>query len=393
MKNKLAFIALLALTSCHYSQSDYIRTDIADSNKVVVDISEAIETPWQRIDDFIENIKIIPLETNDLSSIAIIKSVKVGKNNIFIVDSYSKGNVAIFDKKGKFLKRLSFGNGPEDHLGALSIKFNSDNNQFLLMDSQQSKIIKYDEYGNYINHYYITTNFITDFAPVPEGFLLIQDPSQNSDNEYRVILNDTTSENTITWSLGKGLYYGLVANNFYPMGEVCKFQKATDNTIYYYRDKQIEKKFEIKYGNTTIDYSKYERIRDIIDLYPNDYFQIEGTFETKDWLRIRLYSQNKICKSIFVNKTNFKSWSQDIRRLPDYFTSWMEIIDVADAENNVFVGLVDPTELTNSSPHLTYGWDGSNPNNLISPEDMEKLKSVKEDDNPIIVLFKLKDDI
>lgn len=64
---------------------------------------------------------------------------------------------------------------------------------------------------------------------------------------------------------------------------------------------------------------------------------------------------------------------------------------VHDYNSNCLNGVIMPEEFLYDKSEDA--WDGSNPNNLISDEDMAKLKAVKPDDNPIIVLFKLKDDI
>ena len=74
-------------------------------------------------------------------------------------------------------------------------------------------------------------------------------------------------------------------------------------------------------------------------------------------------------------------------------TSFITIETTLSTGKNWFVGLITPEYFISKDIPEEYRWDGSNPNNLISDEDMARLKAVKPDDNPIIVLFKLKDNI
>ena len=57
---------------------------------------------------------------------------------------------------------------------------------------------------------------------------------------------------------------------------------------------------------------------------------------------------------------------------------------------DIFYGCISPERISEKSE---WNWNGINPNNLLSDEDMVTLKNAKEDDNPIIVIYKLKTDI
>ena len=94
---------------------------------------------------------------------------------------------------------------------------------------------------------------------------------------------------------------------------------------------------------------------------------------------------------LFTNKKTGKSVCRKDK--PHSVVGYFDIETVLTNGNNWFVGIIRPENLTSDAVLEEYRWDGSNPNNLISDEDMAKLKAVKPDDNPIIVLFKLKDDI
>lgn len=62
--------------------------------------------------DFGENVKevhFVPLETRDESLVANIYKIVVTDSMIYIMDNYKRGGVVIFDKEGKFIKRITPG--------------------------------------------------------------------------------------------------------------------------------------------------------------------------------------------------------------------------------------------------------------------------------------------
>ncbi len=385
---------LSIMASCGNSGNDWAIKDIVDSTKIVIDVTEALNMPPQIVDDFITDIKVVPLETNDESALSNVRSVVVGRNCIFVMDSYTKSNVAVFDLDGNFVKRLPFGQGPEEHSGAQCIEYDYKTDCFYLNDTKLDKIIKFDGNGNYISHF-PAFEWAEDFVPMDKGFLLIQGPKQNRYSEFRIIETDLLGEPQKRWTLGPGLMDGNPVDNFVKINGAFIFKKQFDNIIYSYSDGVISKRYEVVYdGMPQIDLSEYTRDNDIVEAFPESYFLWSGVKESDDYLWMEFYSRERMLRSIFYNKKAGKFFSKDVRSLPDRFTSWMStIVGVSGGDNDTWVGLVTPELLLNATSFMDYGWDGSNPNGLISDADMEKLRNVKPDDNPIIVLFKLKDDI
>ena len=72
---------------------------------------------------------------------------------------------------------------------------------------------------------------------------------------------------------------------------------------------------------------------------------------------------------------------------------FMSIEDVRQDGDNWFVGIIRPEKLASTDIPEEYRWNRSNLNNKISDEDMKKLCAVKPDDNPVIILYKIKDEI
>ena len=149
----------------------------------------------------------------------------------------------------------------------------------------------------------------------------------------------------------------------------------------------------IRYPMANIDYSKYARMSDLERDIPEKEYLFEGEYlETQDHLYLHLNTNNYKVKELVYNKKTAKSYCLVLKQ--QSLTSFVQIETASCyTRSNWLVGIIRPENFVSEDISQQYRWDGSNPNNLISDEDMSKLKAVKPDDNPIIVLFKLKDDI
>ena len=164
-----------------------------------------------------------------------------------------------------------------------------------------------------------------------------------------------------------------------------------DNNIYYYKDNTIKAKYELKYPMANIDYAKYERMLNMEQDIPNGKYIFEGEYlESKDYLYTCLVSNNK-GKLLFTHKTTGKSVCFTAKQCS--LTMFMSIEDVYLDNDNWFVGIILPEKIVSYDIPKDYRWDGSNLNDKISDKDMEKLRAIKSDDNPMIVLYKLKSKI
>ena len=90
--------------------------------------------------------------------------------------------------------------------------------------------------------------------------------------------------------------------------------------------------------------------------------------------------------SVYYDKSNGKVWSYKTKS--HSFANKLMPRGVYDYNTNVFFSILRPEFFCKTD--TDYSWDGTNMDGKISDEDMEKLRSIKPDDNPVIVLYKLK---
>ncbi len=138
------FLVLFLLISCHqtgeqttvYENAYYFKTDTLKKQEKEVAYT-----------DFLSDIKLIPLETNDSILIGEINKVLGDENSFYILDAFNTGRIFRFDKQGKFLNFIGKkGNGPGEFNTPLDfIVFNDK----VLVLNEGGKIIEFDKNGNY----------------------------------------------------------------------------------------------------------------------------------------------------------------------------------------------------------------------------------------------------
>lgn len=77
----------------------------------IVDANSFLKPQEFNLEELIKEIKVVPLETTDESLLDAIYKIIVTDSNIYIHDRLKGGGVAIFDQNGRFIKRLSHGQG------------------------------------------------------------------------------------------------------------------------------------------------------------------------------------------------------------------------------------------------------------------------------------------
>jgi hypothetical protein len=111
----------------------------------------------------IMDVEYIPLETNDefLTQGAV---EAIGKD-IILVRNYSDGDIFVFDRTGKGLRKISrFGQGGEEYSQIEDIILDEDNNEMFVKDYQARKILAYDLYGNFKRSFKFADTSYYNFA-------------------------------------------------------------------------------------------------------------------------------------------------------------------------------------------------------------------------------------
>lgn len=387
MKNIIYTILLPLSFVCCQDKRTIKYTNISDNT--IVDVTETLrDNKHIELSNIIQEIKIIPLETNESSLLSLLFDVKVTDDYIYVRDSYKNGSISIFDISGKFVKRLQHGQAPHEIGNASSMFYNKNLRQMFVLDDAMCKISRFSLDGNFISNYYFY-NAVMDFALTDDRFIFIQPSTQNRDNRFTVIRSDTSFTYFDYLDLGREIYDVVSLKYFQEYDDGLNFTRYMDNNIYQYRYDSVYVRYSIiNRNNTNIEYSKYKNFEDMKNSESENNAYFKGTnLETEDYLYLKFCSKNEPRIELIWNK---KNQSSSIFNRIERSLLWYVNIGSVHCDNpNYLVGIIKPSSLI-SSFNPEYRWDGGNPNSLLSESEMDLLKTVKEDDNPIVVLLKLK---
>lgn len=143
MKNKglIWLIIFFILTGCK-------QTGIQKNDLITVDVTTSYPRKELILQDFMD-VEYIPLETND-EFVTQGLVLAVGKDMVIVKNRTDDGDIFIFDRKGKALRKINRkGQSGEEYTFVLGVVLDEDKNEMFVNDIGLKKILVYDMEGNY----------------------------------------------------------------------------------------------------------------------------------------------------------------------------------------------------------------------------------------------------
>ena len=399
----IVFYLLLSCIFISCNNIDYVVIDSSSDSSKVLDLDPVFEQQILTLNDIVDTMKVIALETTSESILANIYLMKFTENYIIINDRYKNGSIAIFDINGKFIRRIQSGNGPED----INVVRNFDVDDHYLYTLQLEKVNKYTLTGEFVESYPLFEKYQMSFRSlkaVDEGFLLCADPYNSNSGNYEILYTDKKFEKKNLFVFNHSLVGMRGCDDFRTLQGDLIFFPPLHNTVYRF-DGNTFKPFYV------FNYPKYENT---FETTPNttesglDFFSkhcIRGKFFAEG----RIFQGNDILYLTFpegptpplrvyldAKSGNFRS---GFIPSPNDESLWpLEFGYVVCTYNDYFIQTLSPESflviskgyedwdcvakhLDESVSHLKY----------LSDEDKNKILTAKEDDNPLLILYKLKD--
>ena len=122
---------------------------------MVLHVTDALYNPDRTIEDMISKLEITILESNDLSLVSEINQIIINDEYIYIRDRFQNGGVVIFDINGKFVRRLTHGQAPEEIVIARSIFYDESTGYLYVYDDTSGKVLKLTKDGAFVSTSYI----------------------------------------------------------------------------------------------------------------------------------------------------------------------------------------------------------------------------------------------
>jgi hypothetical protein len=387
---KLQFLLLSTVIiisySCHSNQTKQISIPVIETiNK----------SSLLKLSDYAGSIEYISLETTD-------KILLTGDERIVIASDYFivfGQECYVFNRKGDFVRMIGkAGRGPKEYSSARSGYFYPGDTLLFFKDPSRRGLISYSIKGSFIKNSMLNRNFF-----------MIRSISDSLFAGYRAFIQGDSDWNTLivnyngdSVSCIPNKYHFEGTSNMYFNHEVVMYdfngalhiKEMYSDTIYSFNDKGIHTpKFILELGILSIPQDirnwDFERFRNSIG---RDFFFVNEIFETDKYLILKYNHDNKRNNLMIFNKQtgeidNFpeNERSGGIRNDMDGGPNFIPEHN----DNNIFLQKINAFEL--KALVATEEYKNSTSMFPEKKRELEELAaSLNENDNPVLMLVKLK---
>ena len=381
MKTRLFLMSLLLILSCSKQKKSKSIKNIEYS--IAIDKKDIFKE--EKLSNIVEDIELIPLQTND--SIFIVDHSKVIVDSLYIyIADKAANSIYIFDQEGKIKTRINHtGRGPMEYhdIDDLCI---TDNGQIVILDTSSKKVIYYDLNGQAIFEQKIP--FHADALEQLNERVLVFNGSSTED---RIILWDVDKERIINSFISYNIKYsGRVSKPLIKFGDKVFWQGEYSSSLINVSESGIETKRKIDFGQ----YNAKEPIPAPIGGYilSQEEAFLFNYAETDQliWFGFQCETLSNLPFFALYSKKTQKQIILNMKHLDEnvtYYTSPPQIKTVA--PDGRLVSVLDSYILLNNLSKLKKLKKYKNNNSF--DDFCEIVKEVKLDDNPIICLYKFKD--
>ncbi len=344
--------------------------------------------------DFYENldsIKLIPLETTDISLIGNISRIFIVNDTIFIADYSKTKTIFAFNLQGSFLYKINkLGNGPGEYQNINMVQI--DDQYIMILDWFSWKLIKYDHTGNLI--------WEKKTDPHPYDFINTQNDEMcffynqyTEKTKYQIVFIDndlSLKETAFPFRNTRELYCDFIS----------LFQKTEENKILYHysfcdtifeiSNDDIIAKYDLSFYSPTQIETFYEDTKNMSigdfnkKMIKDDFVRDFMFFEMKNVLYIN-YSKGLQSFVALVSKKNYKvyhSIAGDAKERVSYTPFF-----VTGCYENMLLASIDESfhnQLKNNNKEMFYS-------KLASSRDIELVKQLENNgDNPVLCFLYIK---
>lgn len=384
MKKLIFILSLGLLFSCTGKQKEN-----AQSNLAVIPVSTENSIPLE-LSGLSKGVSYVKLATEDACLIGEI-------NKLLYVDDYivvcsDHNTIFFFNKNGTFSHKIYHqGKGPGEYLSISDFEIDRKDHVITLLDASKQQLLQYDWDGTFIKKSDLSC-WAVGFQQLNDSMYVLYSGNQLSEeNKYKLTVYNLSSCNVSAHfypiSKEKSSYLHIFTdNNFSRCGDEVLLCEIFNDTIYSVSASKYTPRYYIDFGKQKIPSSFYEAgYADIMDfqtkLHEHDYYY--GMSSLANF-------QTGFITSCFIHKS-------------EYFIYYNKVTEIAVAFNQLtdkaFLGstLVDVTKcgvrfFSDGAYLLMLADNELYANELDSHSVLKKqLGVVKIDDNPIILLYKLKE--
>lgn len=329
--------------------------------------------------EFFADIEIIPLETNELSVIGKSGKLIQYGDTIYILDT-EQAALFLFGKDGAFIDKISNpGNGPGEYSLLYDFEINRFTGNIELLDPR-GKIIIYSPNLDFIRSIHLPVRAVHNFFYLNPDTIILHSEYENerlsffSIKENRIIKSAFSfteeaqnmpsrgsTHSSFQFTLGKVLFSIPYSNSIYEIsGTDLILRKEWDFGKYNFSFDDLEKNLS--------DFQKANQFLSLKDKVYSFYYYLENEnyiftrfIFKKEW--IHLIVDKKMEKYYLLNRFEDGLYPPIIRSI----------------SNNEVISINEPHTL---SEYVS--------KNVLSDQQVKILETIRADDNPVIIKYKLR---
>lgn len=360
MRIKYLLIVLLLMSARLFVACTHKNIDSDNNETEIIDISQYVNGKLWNPTKYEYNGYVIKLETAENCLLPRINNVFFSENHIYI--KASNRQVFIFDSKGNYINKLKLGNGPGEIARMIDACYDAEKNELIVYQDPYIKyytsdgIFKYEKEIPYFfvkmcsikQGYILKSNMgYMRYAPMPDATLIFIDKNFESPKAFldKQVDRPISSNMSLSYDVETG---------------IVTIPSNTD-TIYYFKNGALNPAYYAKYPKNNND-------------GPDLFILAENYLETSDFQYFGFI--NKGMLNVFRDK---KTGNIIAGRIEETEKSAFVTSPIAVYEDYFVCVKTNPTE------GIVY-----KNSDLFSSEDLEKINNQKEDDNPLLIFFKLK---
>ncbi len=376
--SQLLFLSLLCCacqSNSSLSLTQYQESKISQQ-KPPFEVALPKELNTNKIDEIIENISFIPLETTPDCLIAAISDIKADEDTLFIADFRQVKQILVYDMSGNYLHRISsLGAGPQEYINLSDIQIDTIKNHIYLLDGDQGKILVYDYMGNYQETILLPFKFVNHFLLGKNGIIYLEFGFRPNDciSPTNIVAYNTKKKKIIQsfFPYDNSLFKLRLKKNVFTTGSENDYVWETlGNTVYRIESDSLYPLYRIAEKPYPFDFYGLT-YREIKEKCKNqNYTTLSNFFDLDDWYYARI-DQHNLSIHNFINKSNNISIF-DISYLIDLHQKEVLLPEIFKLSGNQICSWIEA---------------GMCKRIMMTPE---KLKKLPEDNNPILVIYQMK---
>jgi len=389
---RLSFIILIIFFALNGCQSKKENANILCFD--LINLPENKEVTLSDLNCY--NVTYVPLESKRQSLISNIMDIKFG-NEFFLIQSFN--TIYMFSDNGSFKRKIGTeGRGPNEITHIHDFDIDKRNQDIFLVSAWQKKFFVYSKDGEF-KRTFQCPGPTTSFKISREGILCYNINSfANIDSSYRLIDNNglviKSYRNSFYWTLTQSSTAIFNHENlFYCYNDRVFKKEVYSDTIYEYHELNFKPHIVIEAGNRLLT-THARSIYNSEYLFKN-YINPNNLFEVSDYI---FYEFNIDFKIGGMNYSNYfigskidkyKTLLSEENGLINDLDGGPNIWPKTTKDDNTLVAWIDAIRLKN---HVASdAFKNSKPKYPEKKKELERLaNSLKETDNPILILVRLK---